>query len=118
MSQVPAETIARWVRQNATPLDSAFDVPLTKLDVLHRRLNDATVVGLGESSHGTAEFFHLRHQLLRHLVTDCGFTRFAAEISYGATDAVNAYIRGGDTTLATALRATGHPMWNVSEFAQ
>jgi erythromycin esterase len=43
------------------------------------------VVGLGESTHGTAEFFRLKHRLVEYLVTAHGFRTFAMEASASAT---------------------------------
>lgn len=60
------------------------------------QLADRRVVGLGEATHGTREFFELKHRIVRHLVTEHGFRLFGIEASFGETLAVNDYVLGGD----------------------
>ncbi|MFD7689892.1 hypothetical protein [Streptomyces sp. NPDC059781] len=38
------------------------------MDVLGRMVGDAGVVGLGEATHGSRDFFRMKHRVLRHLV--------------------------------------------------
>jgi erythromycin esterase len=111
--------VANWVRERAVPLAGvAPDTPAEDLVPLGRLLGDATVVGIGESSHGTKEFFEVRHRLIRHLVTECGFTTLATEASYSATDPLNSYLRGEQSDVSEALAALGHLMWKVREFGE
>ncbi|MFF5974875.1 erythromycin esterase family protein [Streptomyces sp. NPDC012769] len=75
------------------------------------------LVGLGESTHGTAEFFRLKHRLVRYLVTEHGFRTFAMEASASAAPAVDAYVRGrgepGDG--AAVLGGLGFWTWRTRE---
>ncbi|MFE6102896.1 erythromycin esterase family protein [Streptomyces laurentii] len=75
------------------------------------------VVGLGESTHGTAEFFRLKHRLVEYLVTAHGFRTFAMEASASAAPAVDAYVRGGGAAAdgAAALAGLGFWIWRTRE---
>jgi hypothetical protein len=42
-------------------------------------IGDASVVGLGEATHGSHDFFALKHRVFRHLVEEKGFCPFALE---------------------------------------
>ena len=50
------------------PLESPpLDLTDSDLNYLHR-LKDAKVVGLGEATHGTRDFFQMKHRIFRYLV--------------------------------------------------
>jgi Carboxypeptidase regulatory-like domain len=50
------ESIAAWLRARATPLDPARDLDAAQARALSEIVADAPLVGLGEASHGSAEF--------------------------------------------------------------
>ncbi|MGW7415392.1 erythromycin esterase family protein [Streptomyces sp. NPDC054863] len=52
---------------------------LDDLRPLGRMVNDARVVGLGGATHGSHEFFRLKHRVFRYLVEEKGFRSFALE---------------------------------------
>ncbi|MFD0369457.1 erythromycin esterase family protein [Streptomyces sp. NPDC127114] len=78
-------------------------------------LDGVRVVGLGESTHGTAEFFRLKHRLVEHLVTEHGFRTFAMEASASAALAVDGYVRRGEGDGAAALAGLGFWTWRTRE---
>ncbi|WP_431921827.1 erythromycin esterase family protein [Nonomuraea jabiensis] len=55
----------------------------------------AKVVGVGEATHSTAEFYTLNQRLLRYLVTEKGFTTFARELSWSTGVRLNDYVLNG-----------------------
>ena len=59
------------------------------------------IVGLGESSHGTHEFFEFKSELFRRLVTDHGFNTLLFEDSKKACRSINDYISGKDLNLTS-----------------
>ena len=86
------------------PLDTvdpaaAFD----DLDAVHEAVGDADVVGMGESSHGTREFFRWKHRLFRSLVEDRGVRLLGLEANFAATLAVNDFVVRGVGTSRDAL---------------
>ncbi len=75
--------MVEWLRRHAVPLESLDPAgPLDDLQGLRPMFEGARVVGLGEDNHGTREFFRVKHRLLRFLVEEMGFTRFAMEAPY------------------------------------
>jgi erythromycin esterase len=112
------ETVA-WLRRNAVPLAGVDPGPGTDdLAPLDRMLNGVRVVGLGEVTHGTKEFYRLRHRLLRHLVTELGFTVLAIEGSHSSAQVVNDHVVNGVGERADVLAEFGHAMWDVEEFGE
>jgi len=64
-------------------------------NVLPEGIHDAAVVALGEGTHGTREFFRLKHRLLRHLVTEAGVRTFAMEANAPEAQALDEYVVHG-----------------------
>ncbi|GAA2942484.1 hypothetical protein GCM10011428_71460 [Streptomyces violaceus] len=63
---------------------------------LDRMIGDARVVGLGEATHGSHEFFALKHRVFRHLVEEQGFRTFALEAPWSTGLRLNAYVLRGE----------------------
>ena len=59
------------------------------------RLGRASIVGVGESTHGTHEFFQIKVELFRELVQNQGFNTFYLESIDDSCDAIDRYIRDG-----------------------
>ncbi|MBO2449530.1 erythromycin esterase family protein [Actinomadura barringtoniae] len=97
--------VASWITRNATPL-STIDprAPLTDLAPLRRTIGDATIVGLGESTHGASEEAKLKHRVLRLLVERMGFRSIAWEEDWTLGLQLNDYILTGKRDPAALLK--------------
>src|SRR5512145_1222218 len=72
-----------WLRGAAVPFDRVDPADnLDDLEPLRRLVGDARIVSLGEATHGTREFFQMKHRILRFLVERMGFTAFAIEATW------------------------------------
>ncbi|TXI36948.1 MAG: hypothetical protein E6Q56_11245 [Mycobacterium sp.] len=83
-------------------------------EVLFDLVGDARVVLIGESSHGTHEFYEARAQMTRWLIEEKGFTAVAAEADWPDAYRVNRYVQGSgsDTSPEGALRGFERfPAW-------
>ena len=85
--RTPAE-IAELVAEHAVPFDAAPD-PAAFLE----RTAGARVVGLGEATHGTDEFYRVRAELTKALVADGGVRVVAVEADWPDAERVDAYVR-------------------------
>ena len=82
------EDLAGWLAGRAGRLDTLEPgAPVADLEPLRLALDGVRVVGLGEATHGTREFFLLKHRLLRFLVEELGYTVLAMEASVAAAEA-------------------------------
>ena len=102
----PAELIA------AAAIDAPGGVP--PAEVLDDLIGDARVVLIGESSHGTHEFYEARAEITKWLIEHKGFTAVAAEADWPDAYRVNRYVRGAgtDSTADEALRGFERfPAW-------
>lgn len=66
------------------------------LDPLVEKIGDATIVMLGEASHGTHEYYTWRAQLTKRLITEKGFNFIAVEGDWPDCFTINRYIKGND----------------------
>ncbi len=118
VAQTPDTTAAvvEWVRSHAVPLDTVEpEADRRDLQPLLAHLAEARIVAVGESTHGTRDFFQFKDRLWRLLVEEAGFRAFAMEAGFAAAQAVDAYVMGGEGTAAEALEALRIGVWNTDE---
>ena len=93
IAETPAEVIGR------TSVDAPSGVP--PREALEEVVGDARIVLIGESSHGTHEFYQARAEITKWLIEEKGFCAVAAEADWPDAYRVNRYVRGlGDDTSA------------------
>jgi erythromycin esterase-like protein len=77
-------------------------------------VGDARIVLIGESSHGTREFYDARARITQWLIAQRGFCAVAAEADWPDAYRVNRYVRclGDDTSAEESLRGfVRFPAW-------
>jgi erythromycin esterase-like protein/predicted phosphoribosyltransferase len=84
--ETPAEVVGRCA------VDAPAGVPST--EALQEIIGDARIVLIGESSHGTQEFYEARAAITRWLIQNKGFCAVAAEADWPDAYRVNRYVRG------------------------
>ncbi len=118
IQQENQQLIFTWLQQNAIPIQHVeAGNGFSDLQPLKNILKDVKVVGLGENTHGTREFFQLQHRLLEFLVTEMKFTAFALEAGYGACEPINNYVLYGKGNLSSVLTAQGYVVWDTKELS-
>ncbi|MCH9686751.1 MAG: erythromycin esterase family protein [Deltaproteobacteria bacterium] len=111
----PPEAVA-WVQQHHVPLSSVEPgAPMDDLAALDSMVAGKTVIGLGEATHGTREFFRFKHRMLEYLVERHGFTVFAIEANRPECRAINRYIQTGEGDPRRALEGIYFWTWNTHE---
>jgi erythromycin esterase len=108
----------RVLEQAAHPLRATEPAGDTAdLRALSVMIGDAEVVGLGEATHGSHEFFTMKERVFRHLVEKKGFTTFALELSWSAGLQIDEYLQTGkgDARKLAAQTLADSP-WEREEF--
>ncbi|MFD4630441.1 erythromycin esterase family protein [Streptomyces sp. NPDC058284] len=116
-TQRPAGPVAA-IERAAHPLRSTTPGGAAKdLRPLGRMVGDASVVGLGEATHGSHEFFTMKERVFRHLVAEKGFTTFAQEVSWTTGLRFDAYVRGGAGDARELVhRELAKTPWDTDEY--
>lgn len=105
-----------WMGTQAHPLSTVqAGNPTADLQWLKPVLQNTQYVALGEATHGTREFFQLKHRMLEFLVKEMGFTVFAIEASYAGCRNINDYVLRGKGDAHTALASQGFWTWDTEE---
>jgi erythromycin esterase len=105
-----------WLRQAAVPLRGSDPAgALDDLAPLRAMVGDARIVGLGEATHGTREFFRMKHRVLRYLVEEMGFSTFAIEATYAEANRLNDYVLNGVGDPEVLLSNLYFWTWNTAE---
>lgn len=99
------QTAVRELNDTISPLPpgSPLGFPAAVFAPIDDMLANARVVGLGEATHGTAEFFELKHRLFRHLVQVHDHQALGYEFSFAASLALDRYVMGGEGSLDELL---------------
>jgi erythromycin esterase len=112
----PTAAQLNWVRQSSI----LFSTPdpgngFADLEPLKAVVGNAHLIGLGEDTHGTSEFFRMKHRLLEFLATEMGVTVFAIEANMPEAYAVNNYVLTGQGDPAQLLKGMYFWTWNTQE---
>jgi erythromycin esterase len=94
---------------------------LRDLRPLNRMIGNASVVGIGEATHNSREFFTLRHRIFRSLVAKKGFTTFAHETSWSTGVSLDEYITTGVGNPREIMRREfqgSYQLWHVREYLE
>ena len=108
------EVVKNWISSNAIPIRTVVaGNGFEDLQPLKKLIGNARIVSLGEATHGTREFWQLKHRMLEFLVNEMGFTVFAIEASMPEAFDINEYILTGIGNPEKAL--TGLQSWDTEE---
>jgi len=69
------------------------------------------IVGLGEATHGTSEFFKAKHRIFKYLVENHDFKIFAFEADFGESILINEAIQNGNCDQIRELMNTKMHFW-------
>lgn len=112
----PAEL--RALAPLATPLTTVDPgaESVADLSAIDQLIAGARIVALGESTHGTREFFQVKDRLLRYLVQHHGYRVFAIEANQLSVERINRYVQGAEGSAREVARAM-FAVWNTEEVA-
>ena len=85
------------------------------LDPLIDYLGDSPLVGLGEATHGTAEFYKMKDQLFRRLVEEKDFKAIVFELPWGNAWVINEFVTKGVGTADEVIDQCGYWTYDTQE---
>lgn len=115
-STPPSRPALTWLRKQAIPFSTVeAGNGFADLQSLKKLIGKARIVSLGEATHGTKEFFQMKHRLLEFLVEEMGFTHFAIEANMPEANVMNDFVLHGEGDPREALEAMYFWTWNTQE---
>lgn len=102
----------RWLKDHTTPLyavdalaprDDTWE-ELDDLEAFKHMVGTSRLIALGESTHGTSEFFRLKHRVLKYAVHNLGVRLFALEGNMLTVENINQYVLNGRGTAKESMR--------------
>ena len=105
-----------WLRKNAIPIQTVeAGHGFADLRALDPVIGDARIVELGEATHGTREFFQLKHRILEYLATQKSFAVFSIEANMPEAYRLNDYVLNGNGEPKELLKGMYFWTWNTQE---
>ncbi len=108
--------VEQWIRANAIPLKTAqAGNGSADMEQLTKIVGSARIVALGEATHGTREFFQLKHRMIEFLATRMGFTIFSIEANMPEAYRLNDYVLNGKGDPVQLLQGMYFWTWDTKE---
>ena len=105
-----------WISSNAVAVRTAQPGDDdSDLEPLRGMVGSARIVALGEGTHGTREFFQMKHRVFQFLVRQMGFTHFAIEATWPESNDLNQYVLTGQGNPERLLSNLYFWTWNTRE---
>ena len=112
-----SDPVITWLQQHALPVKTTepggSDADLQPLESI---VGNASIVGLGEETHGTHEFITMKARVVEFLITHMGFMTFIMENNWGASHLVDAYINGGQGEIGNVMQVGLFTSWQTQEY--
>jgi erythromycin esterase-like protein len=110
------QPFVEWVRSHAVVLSTPeAGHGFADMQPLKQIVGDARVVELGEATHGTREFFQMKHRMLEFLATEMGFTIFSIEANMPEAYRLNDYVLTGKGDPKALLKGMYFWTWDTEE---
>ena len=101
-------SLPQQIAEHGYPFSAIGEADLTPV---LERIGDATVVLIGEASHGTSEFYRMRAEITKRLITEKGFTIVAAEADWPDAAQIDNYVRQHDVPASEWTSFSRFPTW-------
>ena len=105
-----------WIRKNAIPLRTVeAGNGFNDMQPLKKIVGNARIVALGEATHGTREFFQLKHRMIEFLASQMGFTIFSIEANMPEAYRLNDFVLKGNGDPKQLLKGMYFWTWDTEE---
>jgi Erythromycin esterase homolog len=98
--------IANWITKHAIPIET-LELNTINNDDFKQIVNafkDKRVIGLGDGTHGTKEFFLLKHRLLKYMIDNENCKAIALEMPIDVGVHINNFVKTGEGNIDDILK--------------
>jgi erythromycin esterase-like protein len=111
-----AQPEIQWIRSHAVRLKTPeAGHGFADMRPLKKIVGNARIVSLGEATHGTREFFQLKHRMLEFLASEMGFTIFSIEANMPEAYRLNDFVLKGQGDPAKLIKGMYFWTWDTQE---
>jgi len=104
-------SVLEAIHQNGVAINpNPLAIRDAELSILNE-IGEARIVGLGEATHGTKEFFQMKHRIFQYLVENHGFDAFLFEIDMAEARIFNDWVQWRRDDDLTKLMADNMLFW-------
>lgn len=105
------------IKKNLHPIQTIYSNDnYDDLMPLKNILQNKTIIGMGEATHGNKEFFQMKQHVFEFLVKETGVKVFAVEGDFGGGQTINNYILYGTGTAEDAAKSLDMAIYKTQEF--
>lgn len=90
------------------------DLPLQLLP-LKSLFSSKSIIGMGEATHGSREFFEVKNEVFKWLVTECNYRVFGIEATYGGSCYINDFVKSGEGNIDSVMNYLDFWTWQTEE---
>lgn len=110
------QPVVDWIKAHAVRLNTPeAGHGFADMQPLKKIVGNARIVSLGEATHGSREFFQLKHRMLEFLASEMGFTIFSIEANMPEAYRLNDYVLNGNGDPAKLLKGMYFWTWDTQE---
>lgn len=93
----------QWINENAVSLAENHSSDTT-FSFLDSELKENTILGLGEASHGTHEFYTQKAHIIQYLIKNSNYKLIGFELTQAYLKPINDYIQNGNGDLKGLMK--------------
>src|SRR6266404_1193125 len=110
------QPVVDWIGKHAVRLQTTeAGHGFADMKPLKKMIGNARIVSLGEATHGSREFFQLKHRMLEFLATEMGFTIFSIEANMPEAYRLNDFVLNGKGDPAKLIKGMYFWTWDTQE---
>lgn len=106
----------KWINEHAREIRASGDNNHSDWSFLKEELKETQIIGIGEASHGTHEFYSEKARIIHQLIEKCGFRTIAFEAPDSMMMPIDSFIQTGQGDLKKVMK--GMELYGAEEIYQ
>lgn len=100
---------------------TVYPLTINKQDLTEQLLllkdlfSSKSIIGMGEATHGSREFFQIKNGVFQWLVNNCNYRVFGIEATYGGCCYINDFVKSGEGNIDSVMVYLDFWTWQTEE---
>lgn len=100
---------------------TVYPLTINKQDLAEQLLplkdlfSSKSIIGMGEATHGSREFFEIKNGVFQWLVNNCNYRVFGIEATYGGCCYINDFVKSGEGNIDSVMVYLDFWTWQTEE---